>query len=812
MIEGFFIDLRHALRGLLLRPAFFLTAVLTLTLGIGAVAAIFTVYDAVLLKPLPFAQAERIVWLARDQPPFHHGTASVPDFDEWRDRSTAAFDAFGAYAPETMNLAGKDEAQRLAVYKVTPGFWDVFSQPLALGRSFGEGEENHNEKVVVLGEALWRSRFGGASDVIGRDIQLNGDAYRVIGVAQRAFRYPDDVQAWIPTFAPGHAQSRRNMSFLHVVARLRSDVTLQQAADVMKPITDWQSRSFPNDDAGVSTTITPLQDSIGADVRQPLRMLLIAAALVLLIACANLANLMLARGQARAQELALRSALGAGQSRLVRQVLAESLLIALAGAASGLVVATPIVNGLLALAPDLLPAYNAPHIDLRVIVTTTTAVALGTLLLFGLVPAWRAAATHPLRAMQGATRSQTGTRQQTRARAVLVSAEVALAMTLLAGAGLLIDSLQRVREIDSGIGSPQLLTAQFSVSTPVLQPGEDLEAWAAKAMKQLSPRLDAIETRLGELSGVESIALSFGLPASGIASWSSSFDVVGAPSDKHPNVQYRFVSRDYFRTYGIPVNAGRAFNALDGTRALLPTEMLVNQAFADKYLAGSDPLSREIKTFGDAPIPIVGVVANVRQSGLDHDINPEVYFPVSKALKGEMSIALKVRGDAMAYAEPLRRAMREVAPDAPVYEIRTMDEVIGAPLALRRFDMTLMCVFAGIAVALAAIGLYGVIAYSVAQRRREIGLRRALGARSIAIHRLILGAGLRMILPGIGVGLLGALALGRLIAAQLYGVGASDPLVLVSVAGVLMLVALAACAIPTLRAARESPMEALRDE
>ena len=804
-------DLRLAMRALIARPAFLVTAVLTLTLGIGAVAAIFTVYDAVLLKPLPFAHADRIVRVTREQPPFHHGTASVPDFNEWRDRSGDAFDAFGAWAPETMNLIGDGDAQRLSVYKVTPGFWNVFSEPLALGQAFGEDEENHNSKVVVLGERLWRTRFGAATGVIGRDIRLNDDSYRVVGVARRGFGYPDDVQAWIPTYAPGNAQSRRTMNFLRVVARLRAGISLQQAAAVMKPITDWQARNFPADDAGMSARITPLQESIGASVRQPLRMLLLAAALVLLIACANLANLMLARGQARAQEMALRAALGAGGGRLIRQILAEALLIALLGALAGLVVAKPIVGGLLALAPDLLPGYNAPGIDLRVI-ATTTAVSMATLLLFGLLPAWRAAATDPVRAMQAASRSQTGSRQQLRARALLVSAEVALATTLLAGAGLLLDSLHRVKEVESGIGSPHVLTAQFSIPTLTLQSGEELNAWAANAMKQLSPRLQAIEARLGELSGVDSVALSHGLPASGIANWSSHFDVVGEPVDPRASVQYRFVSRDYFRTFGIPVKAGRAFNALDGTRALLPTELLVNQAFADRYLHGSDPLAREIKTFSDKPIPIIGVVGNVRQSGLDRDVDPEVYFPISKALVGEMSIALEVRGDAMTYAGPLRRAMREVAPDAPVYEVRTMDEVIGAPLAMRRFNMTLMCVFAGVALLLAAIGLYGVIAYSVGQRRREIGLRQALGASGGRIHALILGAGVRMIAPGLVVGALGALALGRVIAAQLYGVGAADPFVLASVTAVLVLVALAACAIPTVRAARVSPMEALRDE
>jgi predicted permease len=806
-----FDDFRHALRSLLARPSFFATSVLTLMLGIGAVAAVFTVYDAVLLKPLPFAQADRIVRVTREQAPLHHSTASVPDFDEWRDRSSDAFDAFGAYAPETMNLAGSDAAQRLAIYKVTPGFWNVFSQPLAVGHSFGEQEENANEKVVVLSDGLWRSRFNAAPDVIGRDIDLNGDAYRVVGVAQTLFRYPSDAQAWIPTFAPGNAQSRRNMSFLRVVARLHAGVSTTQAAAVMKGITDWQARSFPDEDAGMSARITPLQELVSADVRQPLRMLLIAATLVLLIACANLANLMLARGQARAQELALRRALGARQGHLARQVMAEAVLIALAGAMAGLAIAKPAISGLIALAPDLLPAYNNPGVDVRVI-ATTAAVALATVLLFGLLPAWRAATSDPMQSLQGSSRSQTGSRRQMRARAVLVSAEVALATTLLAGAGLLIDSLHRINEVDAGVGSSRVLTAQFSLSTPVLQPGEALEAWATRATAQLGPRLDSIDARLRAMPGVESIALSFGLPASGNADWISHFEIVGQPVDKRASVQYRFVSTDYFRTFGIPLKSGRVFDKTDGTRALLPTELLVNQAFADRYLAGIDPLGRELKTFGDAPIAIVGVVGDVRQAGLDRDVNPEIYFPVAKAIKGDLSVAIKVGGDAMGYAEALRKAMHEVAPDAPVYELRTMDDVIGDTQRLRRFNMTLMSAFAGLAVALAAIGLFGVIAYSVGQRRREIGLRQALGAKGGDIHRLMLGSGLRMIVPGIALGTAGAIALGRLIETQLYGVGAADPLVLAGVVALLSIVALAACAIPTLRAARVPPMEALRDE
>lgn len=808
----FLTEIRLALRSMLARPGFFVTAVLTMTLGIGAVTAIFTVYDAVLLKPLPFKDAERIVRIKREKGKSVQSTTSVPVFDEWSDRTANAFDAMGAYVPETMNLAGHGggDALRLSITKVTPGFWNVFSQPLSLGRSWTVQEEDTNEHVVVLGNRLWRNRFAARQDVIGQDVRLNDDVYRIVGVASPEFSFPGDVQAWIPTFTPGHAQSRRTVNFLSVLGLLKEDVSASQAEAAVQAAIDWQVQTFPEDESVAKSSIVSLQDQIGAPVGKALGMLLAASALVLLIACANLAGLVLARGQSREQELSLRSALGAGQRRLMRHVLTESALVALVGAAAGLLVARPAIAGLIALAPDLLPAYNLPAIDLRVIAVTSL-VALATVLLFALVPAWRAAAADPLKAMQGASRSQTGSVRQMRARSVLVSIEIALAMTLLAGAGLLIGSLQRLGEVDSGVDTGHVLTAQFSIPTLTLQPGDDLNAWAGNATRALDPKLVAIEQRLGELPGVESVALSFGLPASGNASWSSSFQIVGEPKSTS-EVQYRFVSRDYFDTYGIPVEAGRAFNALDGTRALLPTELIVNQAFVDQYLAGADPLSREIITFGDEPIRIIGVVGNVRQSGLDHAVNPELYFPVSKAIQGELSIGLKVRGEPLAQAETLRAAMRDVAPDVPVYAVRSMDSVIGSTLGLRRFNMTLMSVFAIVAMILAAIGLYGVIAFSVGQRRREIGLRQALGANRVQIHRLMFGLGMRMIIPGVIIGLLGALALGRLISTQLYGIGATNPLLLLIVTLVLTSVALVACAIPSLRATGISPMEALRDE
>ncbi|PZQ13227.1 MAG: permease [Rhodanobacter denitrificans] len=802
-------DLRHAWRALRAQPAFFATTVLTLTLGIGALTAILTVYDAVLLKPLPFADADRIVRITREQPPAHGSTISLQAFQEWRDRSGAAFEAIGAFGEDSRNLGDGGEAQRLIVYRVTPGFWTVFGQPIALGRAFGEEEENRNERVIVLSDALWRTRYGADPGVLGREVTLNGDVFRVIGVARPSFRYPASAQVWIPTFLPGDTTFHRGMNFLRPVAMLRPGVSIAQAREVMDGITSWQAQTYPDHHTQLSAGVTELQTLVSGNVRQPLRMLLIAAALVLLIACANLAGLMLARGQERAQELALRSALGAARGRLLRQVMTEALLIGTIGTVAGVLLAGPALAALSALAPDLLPPYNAPRIDLRV-VGGIAAVAVATLLLFGLLPAWRMAAADPLRSL-GNLRSQLGSRAQLRGRRLLVCAEIALAMAVLAGAGLLIDSLRQLAAVDSGVASPQVLTASISITLPVRQPGDENDVWAARAIGQLKTRLDAIEARLRELPGVESVAIANRLPASGDWGWNSRFSIPGRSLDPQALAEYRFVSPDYFTTFGIPVEAGRAFDASDGTRAVLPTEVLVNRAFVKRYLGDADPLNETVVIFGDQPKRIVGVVADVRQAGLDQPANTEVYFPVSKAAVGDLAVAIKVTGDAAAFAEPLRRALREVAPDVPVYAVRTMDQVTGATLAMRRFNMTLMSVFAALALALAAIGLYGVIAYTVGQRRREIGLRQAVGARALDIHRLVLADGLRMIVPGLALGLLGALALGRLIATQLYGVGSADPRVLGAVAAVLIAVALAACAIPMRRAARVPPMEALRD-
>lgn len=806
-----FNDLRHALRRLLAQPVFLVTAVLTLALGIGAVTSIFTVYDAVFLKPLPFRDAERIVRVLRDQPPVSGSPVSPPVLREWQAGHGGVFDAFGAWVPQTVGLTGEGEAARLNAYLVTPGYWDVFGQPMALGRAFGEDEENAGERVVVIGEALWRDRFNRAADVIGREIQLNGEAWRVIGVAEAGFRYPADAQLWMPTFLPANTAGRGSNS-LAPVARLRAGVTAAQAQAAMQSITQAQADGFPDNHAGLTARVVPLRGLVGRDLHSPLHTLMGAALMVLLIACANLANLMLTRGQTRAQELALRRALGAATGRLLAEVMGEALVIALAGAILALAIAPLAVHALLAMAPDLLPSYHVPGVDLRAI-GITAGLSLATLMLFAWWPARRAASTDPVRAMQGSSRSQTGSRTQVRLRAWLVSIEMALAMMLLVGAGLLIDSLRRLSQVDAGIASPEsVLTAGIAIPGPVMQPGEDFAEWYARSRAVIAPRIDAITQRLGALPGVESVAVSESLPASGKSSWNGDFDIAGRELPEQRLVEYRFVNPDYFNTFGIALKAGRSFNGNEGDEAAFPTTALVNEAFVRSYMGGDAALGTQVSTFDGSEKTVIGVVADVRQQGLDRPAVPEIYFPARTVPVGDLVVAVKTGGDALAISDSLRRAMAEVAADTPVLAVRTMDAVVAETLSLRRFNMSLSTVFAAVAVMLAVIGLYGVIAWSVGQRRREIGVRQSLGATQGAIHLMVLGDGLRIVLPGLLVGGAGALLLGRLVAAQLYGVDATHAGVLLLAAVLLAAVALLACLVPTRRAARVSPMTALRDD
>ncbi len=614
-----------------------------------------------------------------------------------------------------------------------------------------------------------------AGDVIGRDILLSGDAYRVVGVAAPAFRYPAEAQYWVPTFLPGSTQPRGN-NYLSMVARLRGGVGADAAKQRLDGVAAREAQSWPGNDGNLSARVVPVQEALFGSLRQPLTMLLIASALVLLIGCANLANLMLARGQQREREFAVRRALGAGRDALVRTVLVETAVICLLGSTLGLLAAGPAVRALLSLAPDTLPAQAVPGVDLRVAFVVLAA-AVATLLLSGLAPAWRALRTDPANALRGGGRDVGASRAQGRLRRALIAAELAIALTLLGGSALLLESLRHLGTVDAGVRSEGVLTARVALAMPAQAPGEELMAWLKRVQTINGPRIDTLLEQVAALPGVTAAGIVDALPISGGGGGNGGIMIPGHDIPNDQNLaEFRFVSPDYFKTLGIALRGGRVFDARDGGDGFGPS-VLVNQAFVDHFLGGKDAIGQQVGAVDGQMRTIVGVVGDVRQFGLEQAARPEIYFPARATWTSDLSIVAK-SSDAAALAEPLRRALAQFAPDMPVYAVRTMDAATRETTAMRRFNLTLMSVFAIVALALAAIGLSGVIAYSVGQRRREIGLRQAIGANAFDIHRLVLASSLRMIVPGIALGVLGALALGRLIAAQLYGIGAADPAVL----------------------------------
>lgn len=803
-------DFRLALRSLLRQPGFLAIAVLTLALGVGSVSAIFSVVNGTLLTPLPYAEAERIIRVSRVQGAWG-GPISGPVLQDWRGATGEQFSHLGAFVGATINLTGSGEAEKLAGFRVTPEFWDVMGLAPAVGRYFGSEEDSALEKVVVVSHELWQRRFGGKPDLVGRDILLNGEAHRVVAVAPQGFRYPGSAQVYLPTYLASSAQGRGN-NYLNVVARLAPGATLAQAEAALVAVNARLAEEFADNHVGLGARLTPLPKLLNSQVEQPLLVLLGAAGLVLLIACANLANLLLARGSTRQRELAVRAALGAGRRALMRAVIAEALVIAAMGAVCGLALASVAVPVLLALAPGLLPGHASVGMQPQVVAVALLG-GVATVVLFAALPALRAAAVAPAGALQEEGRGSSGGRRRSRARNALVVFEVALSLTLLAGAGLLIESLRQIGKIDGGIDSEGVLTAAVVVRSVPMEPGEDVMDWYRRHTAQLAQQLPALIERIEAIPGVRSAGITDSLPLSGIDNASSDIGIHGrevADGQPRPGANWRFVSPELFSTLGMRIVAGRNLESADGRPGEMFQNVLVNETFVRRYLGGVDPLTQQLVFFDDSHKNVVGVVSDTRLFGIEREPVAEVYMSHLHATQNQLYLALKVGGDPMAFAEPLRRAVREVDADIPVFELRSMDQLVAGTTALRRFNMTLMSLFSAIALLLAAIGLYGVIAYSVAERRQEIGVRLSLGARGVDVLRMVLGQGLHTVAIGLLLGLAGALALGTLLASQLYGVGASDPRVLLAVVVALAAVALAACTVPALRAARLDPMLALR--
>lgn len=807
-------SLFRALRSLARTPGFAVVAVVTLALAIASIATLFTVVDAVLLKPLPFPEADRIIRIVRSQGSCIDCPISRLALFDWQQQSTDAFDPLAAFTGMNATLTGDGVAEQLSASRVTPEFWNVLKVQPLLGRTFTAAEDKENRAVAVISYGFWQRRFGGDPGVIGKKFTLNGEAQEIVGVMPARFAYPT-ADAWLPAQLAS-ATTDRSTAYLNVIARLRAGVPLEQARQTMSVITARQAHDFPKEHEALTAQLIPLQERVTSTVKPALSVMFAASAMVVLIACANLANLMLARAQVRRRELAVRSALGASRRWLIWHLTAESAVIACIGSLLGLGLTLVAINVLPKLAPDLLPNYNPLAIDGGVI-AFVAAVAVVALLAFGLGPAWRSAQADPASALQDEARGGAGGRLQARSRAALVIGEVALSLVLLAGAALLIESSRRLANVDPIVDVDHVLAASITLPSLPNRPGESGDDWTARQLAAMTPRIDALLERLRAMPELETVAFTDAVPLSGRSNSNSGVKVIGReyPGGEAamPLTQWRFVSSDYFSTFGLKVLRGRAFSPEDSHGPGITNDVLVNETFVHTFLDGVEPIGQQLDVWGDKPKTIVGVVASARQWGLEQAPSPEVYFPIYDcAVTTELEIVAKTRVAPALAAEPLRRMLRETAPDLPVTAVRTMTQVVSEGNTMRRFFSTLMIVFSAVALVLAMVGLYGLIAYSVAQRRIEIGVRMSLGADRMRVLRMILRQGLVLVGIGLAFGIVGALALSKVLGSLLYGVGPHDPLVLGSVAAVLLVTGVLASAVPALRASRVAPVEALRHD
>ena len=809
-------DVRYGFRRLRKSPAFTAIVVLTLALGIGANTAIFSVVNAVLLRALPFREPDRLVTINHfyNNPELNYLEAPVSavGFRDYRDK-TKSFQAVAVETGWSANLTGDGDPERVPASRVSGDYFRVLGVPAALGRTFGPDEDQPGKnRVVVLSDGLWRRVLGGERAAVGKSIQLNGEAYTVLGVMPPEFRafFNRDANIWTPlALTPEQFRGYTN-EWLNLSARLKPGVALSQAQAEMRTFAENLKREHP-DDFGKSWTlrVKSLDELATGKIRPALLVLLGAVGFVLLIACANVANLLLARGAVRIKEVAIRSALGAERWTLVRQLLTESIILALAGAVLGLVLAWWGVKSVATLAPQL-AANGGITIDAGVLLFTL-AVAIVTGLLFGLAPAVQTSRTNLQATLKEGGRTGSADASGRVIRRVLVVGEVALALTLLIGAGLLIKSVARLQRVQPGFNPDNLLT--FNVALPRVKYASD----TAKVQF-----FDQALARIAEVPGVVSVGGTHVMPFSG--SWSTgSFNIDGytpGPNQPGPWGDLRIVSPDFFRTLGIPLKQGRVFTPQDDGRS--QAVAVIDEEFVKKYFRNQNPVGRRVY-FGDATdsvknyITIVGVVGHTMHEGLDADPRLQLYLPYRRPIPGwgalgAMSIAVRAAGEPLQLTRAVRNAVQSVDKDMPISNIKSMDDLIGSSVGQRRLTMILLGTFSGIALLLASIGIYGVMSYSVAQRAREMGIRMALGAERGRVLGLVVGQGMVLAGLGVAIGLLGAFALTRLLGSQLYSVTATDPGTFTAVAALLTGIALAATLPPALRATRVDPVVALREE
>jgi putative ABC transport system permease protein len=816
-------DVRFGLRTLRKRPGFTLVAVLTLALGIGANSAIFSVVNAVVLRPLPYAAPERLValWGNLNQKGFEEVELSAPEFADFRARGAHVFEDAAAYYEGGFNMTGAGEPERVRGVYATAGLFSTLGVAPLKGRAYtAEEDRPGSNDVVVISHSLWRRRFNSDPAVAGKSVMLDGRACTVVGVMPADFRFPDnDTDIWKPAAFDADLLSPNNRGshFMSAVARLKPGFDAGRAGEEVAALARAQGEENPNSyPRGFGASIRPLaEEVVGRSVRTSLFVMLGAVGLVLLIACANVANLLLARAASRRKEVAVRTALGAGRARIMRQLMTESVLLSLAGGAAGLVLALWGVDLLVALAPEGTPRVGEVGLDARV-VAFTFGVSLLTGVVFGLAPALHASKVDLNESLKEGGRGSGEGAGRGSLRGLLVVGEFALALVLLAGAGLLVKSFSRVLGESPGFDARGVLTMRLVLPQTKYRSYEEHRAFYSNLFG-----------RLRALPGVEAVGANNLLPLNGNGG-SRTFLIEGRPvppGQPKPEEQLRFVTPGYFASLRVPVLRGRDFDERDVQSA--PRVAVVTRAMAERHWPGEEAVGKRIAYAGIARgqeqrpewIEVVGVVGDVRHRGLDLESKPEIYVPVYQPLFSNrpvpplsLYVAVRTSGDAGALAASVRREVAAVDPEQPVANVRTMEERLAESVAQRRFNMTLLGIFACVALVLAGVGVYGVMAYAVARRTHEIGIRVALGARRGDVLRLVLRQGMWLALAGVAAGLVGAYAATRLMSGLLYGVSPTDPLTFAGVAALLAAVGLLACLVPARRATKVDPMVALRYE
>ena len=803
-------DLSYAWRILTRNPGFSAALVLVIGLGIGANTSIFSVVNAVLLKPLPYEDPDHLVHV-REALRDRFGNVTAPNFADWSEQNHS-FTALAARERANFTLTGEGEAERLTGLRVSASYFPLLGISPLQGRGFLPGDTAPGAPdVVLLSEGLWRSRFGADPKILGRAVSLDQRPYVVVGVMPAGIAFPTSVEQLYLPLVIGAEQLRQTGNHrLSVVGRLKPGVGLAQAASDMQAIAQRLETVRPHSNQGWSVDLAPLGERLVANARPSVLLLFGAVGFVALVACANVANLLLARAARRQREIAVRAAVGAGRLRLVRQLLSESLLIALLGGALGLMVAFWGVQALVLLLPAGIPRLGEVGIDATVLAFTLV-LSLLTGLVFGLAPALSASGLAPRESLKEGARSAGGGRASERLRSGLMVAEVAIALLLLVGAGLLVRSFLRVRDVSPGFDARDLVALELSLPASAYPEPAQVSAFYR----------DALE-RIAALPGVTAAAATSNLPiASGGFSISVKREGVPAPArpSEVPTAFYRAVSPNYFAAFGIPLLRGRPFDGRDTAGALRVA--IVNATMARQLWPGQDPIGKRftLDESEASPIEVVGVSSDVRAFGLDSEPAPELHVPYAQGSTSfwtwtgrSLTLALRGSGNAAALAPALRAMIAALDKDLPVYNVRTMDEVLAASVASRSASMLLIGIFAAAALILAAVGLYGVVSYAVGQRTHEFGVRMALGAGQRDVVRLVLGRGVKLAVLGLLLGSVGALALSRLLARLVYGISPRDPLTYVGVGLLLLAVSLVASYLPARRAARVEPVTALRYE